>query len=187
MLSMLSVLIWFCAANVESPFAAIGELFQFHVFWWFQSLYCRQSPSLAVFTLMAPFLRINSYIFFLNSLQYWSAQWFWAIFKSFYLSITVRKAIIAAFPPVTKTMYSFNKLLSPTLQLTDYIFSFFVVYARISWNKQTTKQLSLFLLSLRDVSLCMLLAVLFTSTFMCEPWIMPKHHLQRWFFILTCI
>lgn len=171
-----SVLSWFHGASFKPIFAAIEEAFPSHFFRFSHHLTASSpeawqfSPSWLRFVVF-DFLFLIPYSTDLRSGS--------VIFKTFYLSITVSRATITVFPAVTKTIHSFNKLLSSTLRQTGFNFFNldFVVYARISWNNQTIKELSLSLLSLSDVFLFMLFAVFLISTFMYELRIILKHHL----------
>lgn len=69
-----SVLSWFHGASFKPTFAAIEEAFPSHFFRFFHHL-TASSPQAWQFS--PSWLRFVVFVFlFLNSLQYWSAQWF---------------------------------------------------------------------------------------------------------------
>lgn len=75
------------------------------------------------------------------------------IFKTFYLSITVSRATITVFPAVTKTMHSFNKLLSSMLRQTGFYFLIWILWFMPEFLG-ITKQLSSWAFSSYPYQMC---------------------------------
>lgn len=144
-----SVLSWFHGASFKPLFAAIEEAFPSHFFRFFHHLIASSpqawqfSPSWLCFVVLV-FFKIP----YNTDLRSGSV-----IFKTFYLSITVSRATITVFPAVTKTMHSFNKLLSSTLRQTGFYFLIWILWFMPEFLG-ITKQLSSWAFSSYPYQMC---------------------------------